>query len=95
MLAEVHVEGAMVGETLRVVLSDQFMRLRDGDRFWYQNYLNPELVRVVEQQTLARIIRRNTAIAEETPDDVFRVASPPPTIPTPTVRRPRATDRRR
>jgi len=89
MLAERHVEGAMVGETHRAVLADQFRRLRDGDRFWYQNYLKPELVTVVEAQTLARIIRRNTDIGDEIPDDVFRV---------PNSRRPsagRTTTRRR
>ena len=76
MLAERHVEGAMVGETLRAVLVDQFTRLRDGDRFWYQNRLSPELVRMVERQTLAVIIRRNTEIGDEIPDDVFRVPRP-------------------
>ncbi len=44
------------------VLSDQFVRLRAGDRFWYQTYLTPELIALVEQQTLATIIRRNTEI---------------------------------
>lgn len=39
MLAEPHVEGAIVGETLHAVLSDQFRRPRDGDRFWYDAYL--------------------------------------------------------
>ena len=38
-LAEDHVRGAMVGEQWHRVLVDQFERLRDGDRFWYQSYL--------------------------------------------------------
>ncbi|MGI9242702.1 MAG: peroxidase family protein, partial [Verrucomicrobiales bacterium] len=76
MLAEQHVEGAMVGETHRAVLADQFRRLRDGDRFWYQNYLKAELAQVVEEQTLARIIRRNTGVGDEIPEDVFRVLDP-------------------
>ena len=66
----------MVGETLRAVLADQFRRLRDGDRFWYQHRLNPALVRLVEEQTLAVIIRRNTEIGDEIPDDVFRTPIP-------------------
>ncbi len=72
-LAERHVRGAMVGETFRTILIDQFERLRDGDSFWYQSYLPGELVQVIERQTLARIIRRNTEIGSELGDDPFRV----------------------
>ncbi|MCP3905933.1 MAG: peroxiredoxin [Planctomycetes bacterium] len=74
MLAEPHVPGALVGETLRVVLADQFRRLRDGDRFWYRSYLSPSMVQMIEEQTLARIIRRNTDVGGELADDVFVVA---------------------
>lgn len=73
MLVEKHVPGTLVGETLRTVLIDQFTRLRDGDRFYYESYLHPSLRRVVEQQTLAVIIRRNTDIGRELQDDVFRI----------------------
>ncbi|MDF1860123.1 MAG: peroxidase family protein [Verrucomicrobiales bacterium] len=72
-LAERPLRGAMVGETVHAVLRDQFLRLRDGDRFWYQNHLDPELQRLIEQQTLARIIRRNTEISRELPEDLWTV----------------------
>ncbi len=36
-LAEDHLAGASIGELINAVLSDQFTRLRDADRFWYQN----------------------------------------------------------
>jgi len=36
-LAEDHVPGSSVGKLLQTVLVDQFERIRDGDRFWYQN----------------------------------------------------------
>jgi len=72
-LAEEHVPGAMVGPLTRAILVEQFERLRDGDRFWYERYLPPELVTFVEQQTLASIIHRNTTIGSEIRDDVFRV----------------------
>ena len=75
-LAEPHVPGALVGETILTILKDQFERLRDGDRFWYQGYLPPEMVRIVEDQTLARIIRRNTEIGNELRDNPFRVGPP-------------------
>ena len=72
-LAEDHVPGALVGETFFTILKDQFERLRDGDRFWYQNYLPRYLVRLVEKQTLAKIIRRNTQIRYEMQSNVFIV----------------------
>ncbi|MEM6915769.1 MAG: peroxidase family protein [Verrucomicrobiota bacterium] len=79
-LAERHVRGAMVGETFHAILRDQFLRLRDGDRFWYQNHLDRELQRLVEQQTLAKIIRRNTDIVKEVQDEVFKVNPSGPQI---------------
>ncbi len=70
-LAEDHMRGARVGETLSVVLRDQFTRLRDGDSFWYENHLSPELQRLLRTQTLAKIIRRNTGINQELPRSVW------------------------
>lgn len=70
-LAEDHRPGAMVGELVYVVLRDQFTRLRDGDRFWYQRALPPATVAALEARTLADIIRDNTDIGEELPADVF------------------------
>jgi len=72
-LAEDHVGGGLVGETFRKILADQFQALRDGDRFWYQHHLPPELRKLVEKQTLAKIIRRNTRIGRELQRDVFHV----------------------
>ncbi|MEM7200608.1 MAG: peroxidase family protein [Planctomycetota bacterium] len=72
-LAEDHVSGALVGPTVRAVLARQFRALRDGDRFWYQRYLSPQLQTLVERQTLAVIIRRNTSIGRELPDDLWHV----------------------
>jgi Animal haem peroxidase len=77
IISEDHCPGAVVGELAHRILEDQFGRLRDGDRFWYQNVLPPALVQYVERQTLAKIIRRNTSIGRELPDDVFRVRSMP------------------
>ncbi len=70
-LAEDHVPGAMVGELVRASLVDQFERLRDGDRYWYQNHFHPVVQHFIERQTLGRIIRRNTSIGNELPTNVF------------------------
>lgn len=76
-LAEPAVRGAMVGATIQAVLADQFRRLRDGDRFWYQNHLSKELQRLVEGQSLAGIIKRNTKIDRELPENLWRVEKMP------------------
>jgi hypothetical protein len=76
-LAEPHLAGALVGETFHAILLDQFLRLRDGDRFWYANdeffSSDPALLDAVESTTLADVIRRNTRAGDELPDDVFVV----------------------
>ena len=78
-LAEDHVPGAMVGETFRTIIAEQFSRLRDGDRYWHENdpyfLANPAVLAELRATTLADVIRRNTPI-EEISDSVFG-AHPP------------------
>ncbi len=76
LLSEPHAPGALVGQTLRRMLADQFTRLRDGDRFWYTEYLPTDLVNQVNATTLGMIIKRNTDIGEELSDDVFIAQTP-------------------
>ncbi len=70
-LSEVPRPGAMLGETFSRIVADQFTRLRDGDRFWYQSYLPKPWVTMVEKQTLGMIIRRNTGIRDELQANVW------------------------
>lgn len=72
-LAEDHLPGAMVGELWSRVLGEQFRVLRDGDRYWYRLVLDNQARNQVENTRLADIIRRNTRIGGEIPDNVFRV----------------------
>ncbi|CAN5596653.1 hypothetical protein BH20VER3_BH20VER3_17160 [soil metagenome] len=72
-LTEDHVNGGQIGETMFTIIKDQFERLRDGDRFWYEDYLDPATLATVQQQTLAGIIKRNTSIGSEMQDDVFHM----------------------
>ncbi len=70
-LSEDPVAGALVGETLVTIFKAQFEALRDGDRFFYQVYLEPELRDLVTAQTLSTIIKRNTDIGDELQENVF------------------------
>jgi hypothetical protein len=89
-LAEDPLPGAMVGELVATVVREQFRVLRDGDRFWYANTLDAQQRDQLERTRLADVIRRNTGIAGELPDDVFRVPLfPTPTLPSAPSRPPR------
>ncbi|SFI86053.1 peroxidase family protein [Planctomicrobium piriforme] len=61
-LAEDHVPGASVGATTKAILVDQFTRLRDGDRFWYQNQLKGDALQQVSRTSLSDILKRNTDV---------------------------------
>ena len=70
-LAEDAHKDAMVGEVFYHILKRQFVALRDGDRFWYKRDLSEKHVKNIEKTRLADIIRRNTEIGDELPDNVF------------------------
>ena len=74
-LAEKHLPGSSLGETFTRIIVDQFARLRDGDRYWYQNSLPADLVREIKSTSLADIVRRNTTLTNLQPDVFFFRAS--------------------
>ncbi len=74
-LAEDHVPGALVGELFFTVIRDQFLALRDGDRFWYEATFSGDELEEIQNTTLADVIRRNTNINHEIPDNVFLIDS--------------------
>ncbi len=76
-LTEDHVNGGQIGETFFTIIKEQFERSRDGDRFWYESYLDPATLATVQAQTLGGIIKRNAAIGIEMQDDVFHVPANP------------------
>ena len=61
-LSEDHLDGTSMGETFTSIIVDQFERLRAGDRFWYENVLDGEELRAIENTSLSDIIERNTGI---------------------------------
>lgn len=76
LLAEPAAPGGMVGPTLRALLADQFTRARDGDRFWYQSYLPADLVALVEAQSMATVLRRNSGLGQEIGPEAFHAPEP-------------------
>lgn len=70
-LAEDKVDNALVGEVFFITLKDQFERLRDGDRFWYQNYFHGKDLKRIKKTTLAKIIQLNTRVGDELQKNVF------------------------
>lgn len=76
MLAEDHMPNALFGPTAMRIVKAQFMNLRDGDRFYYENdaAFTAEEITAIKTTTLADIIRRNMDIVIQ--DKVFW-AEPP------------------
>lgn len=69
-LAEDHLAGSSVGELVQTIVADQFERLRDGDRFWYENIFSGRELNQLRNTKLSDIIQRNTTITN-LQDDVF------------------------
>ncbi len=65
LLAEEHMPSALFGETIMWIIKDQFTRLRDGDRFYYE--IDPGLtdldIKEISDTKFSDIIRRNSGIA--------------------------------
>lgn len=60
VLAEKHLPGASLGQTARAIVADQFTRLRDGDRMWYQNVFKGPDLQEVQRTSLSAVIARNS-----------------------------------
>jgi peroxidase len=73
-LAEDHLPGSSVGELTQTIIVDQFQRLRDGDRYWYENIFSGRSLRQIENTSLADIISRNTTM-DNLQDNVFFMQS--------------------
>lgn len=60
-LAEEPVKGAILGPTFHCILKEQFKRLRDGDRFWYENsgVFTKEQLAEIKKVTLSRVLCDN------------------------------------
>ena len=87
MLSEDNLPYASIGELNEAILADQFTRLRDGDRFWYENDSdldNWKLGEVfasewLEDFQLSDVITLNSEI-DKISDNVFLVSTSVPNI---------------
>ena len=70
-LAEDQVHGSSLGELMHTIVADQFLRLRDGDRFWYENDLTGDSLDFVRSTKLSEVIQRNTAVTNIQQDVMF------------------------
>jgi hypothetical protein len=82
-LAEDHKPGAVVGELVYHALKDQFTRLRDGDRFWYEidPDFTPDQIAEIRRTKLSDVIRRNTEIRDIQPNVFFVLGFSPQPMP--------------
>jgi hypothetical protein len=57
------VPGGSTGALVQAIVADQFERLRDGDRFWYENTFSGRSLRAIESTSLSDVIQRNTTVS--------------------------------
>ncbi|EDL62366.1 peroxidase family protein [Gimesia maris] len=76
-LCEAPVKGAIVGPLFSAIIKEQFLRLRNGDRFWYENQevsgFTTNEIKKLKATRLSDVIKRNTMIIK-IQEDVFRVS---------------------
>jgi len=74
-LAESRLPGAQVGPTFACILGITFSRLRDGDRFWYQNiytFTAAQRRQIRQRTSLAKVVCTNGNDIPEIQRSVFR-----------------------
>jgi hypothetical protein len=76
-LAEAHVAGSDVGPLFQAIIANQFTRLRDGDRFFFQNEtFTREEIRILRSgNTLTKVIEANTPVSNLQSDAMVFKAS--------------------
>lgn len=61
-LAERHASGASVGPLFQRIIADQFTRLRDGDRRWFEGTFTGNDLGQLQGTHLSDVIKRNTSL---------------------------------
>ncbi|XP_059477617.1 peroxidasin isoform X1 [Neocloeon triangulifer] len=76
-ILEDQVDGGKIGPTFQCILVDQFRRLRDGDRFWYEDpaVFTPAQLTQLRQSSLAAVLCNNGDAIDRMTKDVFLLPS--------------------
>src|SRR5665811_792017 len=71
-LAEDKFFGSQLGKTFHTIVLDQFMRFRDGDRFFFEERFDdhPELLAMIKNTSFSEILVRVTGV-DYFQDDAF------------------------
>ncbi|XP_008591944.1 PREDICTED: peroxidasin-like protein [Galeopterus variegatus] len=79
LMVEDLIPGTRVGPTLMCLFVTQFQRLRDGDRFWYENpgVFTPAQLTQLKQASLGRVLCDNGDNIQHVQADVFVKAEYP------------------
>ncbi|MEO0513793.1 MAG: peroxidase family protein [Planctomycetota bacterium] len=81
LMSEDSAAGGILGETLTLAMIDQFERLRDGDRFYYENDAELTLyLGLIEGMNLGDIFAMTTGVTEFAGLDVFTTIPEPTTL---------------
>lgn len=80
-LAEKPVRGGIVGPTFACIIAQQFLNLRKGDRFWYENgdfesSFTPAQLQQIRHVTLAHVLCQSLTEIETIQPFVFLAADP-------------------
>jgi hypothetical protein len=70
-LAEDHTARGSLGPLFTRIVANQFARLREGDRFYYENSLRGRQLDQLRRTTLSSVIRANTALTTIQPNAFF------------------------
>lgn len=72
-ITETPMEGAKIGPTFICIISGQMQRLRDGDRFWFENpgVFTPEQLVEIKRTSLAQAICQSSDNIKRVQKDVF------------------------
>ncbi|XP_023309880.1 myeloperoxidase [Anoplophora glabripennis] len=76
-LSERPIKESVLGPTLTCLILDQFIRVKQGDRFWYENFQNPQAFTLqqldeIRKTSLANIICDNADTLEVVQPEVMR-----------------------
>ncbi|CCD71290.1 Peroxidasin homolog pxn-1 [Caenorhabditis elegans] len=72
-IVEEKLENGLFGPTFACIIGEQFRKIRDGDRFWYEKdgVFTPEQLREIKKITLARLFCDNGDNIDRIQKDVF------------------------